>query len=49
MAYQRSAYGGREDAYMKTESLMPSRILAPTGAATDLDEVRMHARVAEVV
>jgi hypothetical protein len=38
MAYLRSAYGGREDASMKTMDLQPSKILS-TGAGADVDEV----------
>lgn len=39
MTYVRSAYGTREDAHMKAESLMPCKILGATGAVSDVDEV----------
>lgn len=38
MTYVRSAYGGREDASMKTSDLIESKILR-TGAGADVDEV----------
>lgn len=40
MTYVRSMYGTKDDAHMKAESLMPSKILGATAAGADVDEVR---------
>jgi hypothetical protein len=45
MTYVRSIYGTKEDAHMKAESLMPSKILGATAAGADVDEVSQWASI----
>jgi hypothetical protein len=43
MTYVRSLYGTKDDAHMKAESLMPSKILGATAAGADVDKVGQRA------